>query len=422
LTSRRGTAVVCVLSCLLAAAIALSASTVGDYSVNGPVAGDNAAPAINALLHLHLGRVVALQPLMGLTSILLRAPAAALAHLTGAGNLWTLRAGALLCLLPAGMLVAWMIRQAEGRREICFAVIAGVVVLAGPATGTSVGIGHPEEVLASVLATGAVLAAIGAAAGWSALLLGLAVGCKPWALLAVVPVTMALPDRRLITLLRAGALAAVLSLTLPLADPGAYVHSAREVGRYHFTDLLSWWWSVSPRFPMPPHATVAPLVRLLPFGLTRSSAMSSGLLLIVAALALLALRARKQGQPIDALAMLALLGLARCVIDPLPLEYNFVALLFPLAAWEVVVLRRAPAALMSATFALMMISGGGLAIGSANTYLIGSLSPRGLNTLSLAWTAALAAYLAGQVFRRASRVERPPLRVSPAGALTAGSH
>ncbi len=45
----------------------------------GQVNGDNAGPALNALAHGHLAAMVRSQPLMGLTSILLRAPMVALA-------------------------------------------------------------------------------------------------------------------------------------------------------------------------------------------------------------------------------------------------------------------------------------------------------------------------------------------------------
>ena len=54
--------------------------------------------------------------------------------------------------------------------------------------------GHPEELLGAALCAGAVLAAAARPLELAGVLLGLAVANKAWALLAVGPVLLALPD------------------------------------------------------------------------------------------------------------------------------------------------------------------------------------------------------------------------------------
>src|SRR5438045_6712180 len=88
----------------LVAQLALSSPTAGDYSSRAPVAGDNAGPAIDALIHGHLSSFIAHQPLMGLASIILRAPLAGLAEMLGGGSRLVYGLGALACLLPAVLL------------------------------------------------------------------------------------------------------------------------------------------------------------------------------------------------------------------------------------------------------------------------------------------------------------------------------
>src|ERR1700676_3142606 len=88
--------------CLLAALIAWSTPTSGDYWPGGQVLGDsNPAPAIEALAHGHLGAFVANQPVMGLVSLLLRLPAAAVAHAKPGHPLLEYRLGVVLCLSSA---------------------------------------------------------------------------------------------------------------------------------------------------------------------------------------------------------------------------------------------------------------------------------------------------------------------------------
>jgi hypothetical protein len=354
----------------------------GDYNLHGAVAGDNAGPAINALIHGDLSTFIARQPLMGMTSILIRLPAAALAAVMHASPLGAYRWGALACLLPGGVLSGWMVHQAgPSTTARLAALLAAASVLASPAASEAVGIGHPEEILASVLATGAVLAATTRHHRSAAVLLGLAIGTKQWALLAAGPVLLALRHQRLKTATVAGSVGALLTVAAPLAGPSAFAQAGAAVGSGHFTDPFSVWWSVGARMSRTPGAVVVSAHRL-PFGLTRSAAAAIALGVAIAVLVLIDLRRRTRSRDVDALALLALLGLLRCVADPVPLQYNFVDLLIPLAVWEAVRLRRLPVTAYVAMGVVWLTAGGAI-----------QAAPSVLSVLSLAFAVTLGSYL-----------------------------
>ncbi|MEA2159122.1 MAG: hypothetical protein QOD66_1502 [Solirubrobacteraceae bacterium] len=369
--------------------LTLTLAGTGDYSSGRPVAGDNAGPAIDALIHGHISTFVSHQPLMGLTSLLLRAPFTGAAQLLGGGSRLAYGLGALACLLPLVLLAAWMVGQANTAQRRCASIIAAGVVLVGPATVEAVNIGHPEEVLAATLATIAVLAAVRGRTGWAWVMLGLAVGTKQWALLAAPCVALALPEHRLATMVKAGVLALALSATLPLADPAAFASADSVVGGIGFADPYSLWWPVGPSLAIPAHAAFAPTAHLLPFGLTRSVAAAFGLVIALGAVWVYWSRGGRSSR-LEPLALLALCGLVRCVTDPDPLQYNFVALLIPLAAWEAVELRRMPLATALATGATALLAGGSVALNAGG----GALTPAVLSALSIAWTLILGCYLA----------------------------
>ena len=121
-------------------------------------------------------------------------------------------------------------------------ILAALLVLAGPATIDAVTVGHPEEVLAITLATAAVLAGLADRPLVAAVLLGLAVGTKPWALLAAAPVAVAVPERRLRTLVTAGLVALPCVAILPLANPAAFADAGSGVGALHLVNPSSLWW------------------------------------------------------------------------------------------------------------------------------------------------------------------------------------
>lgn len=312
-----------------ACATALSAETLGDY-------GAEAAPSLEALARGDLaGFTHASAPYAG--SFTLRAPFVALAGLLGGGPLAIYRLGSLPCLL-AGAALALVIAQMGatlGRRPLERWIAAGLIV-AAPATLALMHMGHPEEVLASALAVGAVLWAPTrpVAAG---VLLGLAVASKSWALIAVGPVLLAAAGGRPLLMTAAGAAGVaafapfvagapqqLLELTTGSTATGHLwgtfqlfypLGSSHEVwvsggaSGGHFTSS-----------PMKPHALIAGLAHPL-------------IVLASAGLTLLAAARGRRGR-VDALALLALCALLRCVLDPWNFGYYILPCVFALAAWE----------------------------------------------------------------------------------------
>lgn len=298
----------------------------------------DAGPAVSALLAGDLAGYLAAQPLMGSFSVLLRAPFGALAELLGGGALDVYRAGAFPCLLAAGAVGAWlavrMARRGEGRLAV--ALVAGLAVL-NPATFEALRAGHPEEPLGAALCVAAVLAGLGGRAGWAGVLLGLALATKQWALLAVVPVLVAVaPGARLRTALVAGALAAALTLPLLAAHPGDFVSTQAEAASTpsQLSPASAWWpaYSVHYRevFDGVEDRTLG--IYYLPGVLGR---VPHPLIVALALpLGLLYLRRRGARPAHDALGLLALLLLLRCLLDPVNNLYYHVPFLLALLAWE----------------------------------------------------------------------------------------
>jgi hypothetical protein len=374
------------------AQVALSTKAMGDYVPGGPTLGDNAAPGLRFLLHGDLAGYAAHQPAIGLTSMLLRLPFAAAAGAFGGGELVSYRVGALACLIPLAFLAGWLAARQGGRGRLA-GVTAGLLLVLSPVLSDAVSIGHPESVLTAVLATSAVLAAVAGRSRWAAVLLGLAVGSKPWGLIAVVPVLIALPGRRLSVGMIAGGIAAILTLAMPLADPGGFASALHGEGQTNLVNPLSLWWPVSSSF----HLSGGPIAaaRLLPFGLSR--AQSSIVLLVLIAPPVLAALASalQRGLSIDPLALLVLLALIRCACDSTHLDYYYLALLVPLAAWEAVSLRRPPT--------LAALATAGVALIPAADALH---HPTMLWAVSLGFTLFLGTYLASHALGRGTIVAR----------------
>lgn len=386
------------LGSLTAVCVAITTATTGDYNAHGAVAGDNAGPALAALSHGDISAFIALQPLMGLTSLLLRLPFVWIGALLHSSALDIFRAGAAACLLPAGALCAWIVaKRTRSRIGATAAVVAAALILCSPSTRDAVAIGHPEEVLAATLTTGAVLAAAADLDLAAGLLLGLAVGTKQWALLGAVPVLIASSAPRIRMIVVAGATGLLLTASAPLADPGAFSRASAGVGGGHIADPFSIWWGFGSPSRVGAGAGAPVTAHTLPFGLTRTDASAVTLAIGLAALALAGARRRIWKGPADALALLALLGLIRCLADPVPLQYNFVEVIIPLAVWEVIARRRLPLAAALAVCAAWLTAGGAL---HADWRLV--------NALSVSWVILMAAYLAYSVFyARAPEARKP---------------
>lgn len=385
-----------VLSACAGAAWAVHGITVsGDYQPGRAVLGDNAAPAVDALAHGHLALVPAVQPLMGLVSLLWRAPFAGIGVRLGAGPQLIYQLGVLACLLPALGLLLWLVSRTRSVRDVVAVAAAGGLILAGPATLQALRLGHPEEILAGVLGAAAVVAAGRGRRAWAAAWLGLAIGTKPWAALAAPCVLLAAPVARRGIAIAAAAVAAPAVALLPVVDPASFHAAEHVIGGQTVATFPSLWWTIT-----------GPPVHGLPFSLSRSDIAAVAIPLAVGAI--WAYGRRLGGgrlAPLDGLALLALLSLLRCLVDPAPDYYYYVPVVVALAAWEAGTLRRLPilTAVASATLYLFMND----VNAAGDTAVV-------LGVLNLVWTCgtiALAVHLLRHVFRSeqpAPRTARQP--------------
>jgi len=384
---RRSTLLGCattILGVAMLVHVVLSIRTMGDYAPGGPTVGDNAAPAIDALLHGDVAGYVAHQPAVGLTSILLRLPFTGISHVLGGGALFGYQLGAIACLIPLALLAAWLV-MAPAAQPRAPRMIAALLLLLNPVIRNAVASGHPEDVLTGVLAIAAVLAAAGGRQRRAAILLGLAVSSKPWGLIALAPVLVALPEKRIHTAVLAGGIAFTLAALPPLADPAAFARALHGEGSTNLVNPLSFWWPLSSSFHLPT-GQIAP-ARLLPLGLSRSQASMVLLSISLVVILMAGGKALRRGETVHPLGLLVLLALTRCACDSTHLGYYYLALLMPLIAWETVSLARVP--LMGAAVTL-------------GVYLIPSADalgdPTALWALSTAATLMLGVYVAYRAF------------------------
>jgi hypothetical protein len=177
--------------------------TLNDYS-------SEAALPLAALLHGHILKFLQTAPSYG-PSLELRAPFALIASLANGSKLLIYRYSALPCLLALAALGAWIATRlrAAGRSRLTAALTLAVCFV-NPLTYYAMKIGHPEEVLGAVLCVVAVVAALRGHVNWAGILLGLAIANKEWALVAIGPVLLALPAKRIHTLLIAAGVTGLL--------------------------------------------------------------------------------------------------------------------------------------------------------------------------------------------------------------------
>ncbi|MGH2979876.1 MAG: glycosyltransferase 87 family protein [Solirubrobacterales bacterium] len=314
---------------VVATLLSLLNSSTGDYP-------SDAGPTIRALLDGDLGAAIASQPLMGSLSVLVRLPFAAVAELTGGGELLAYQLGSIPCVAAAGVLglaiARWMERRGAGR-VACIATVAFSMV--NPLTREALALGHPEELLGGALCAGAVLAALRGHSGRAGVLLGLALATKQWALIAVLPALAAVPAQRLRLAACAGAVAAVLTLPLIAGNLSGFSETTQQAA-----------WggqSVNPWNLLWPLADSQDRVisiggdervvsvRVLPLWLAH---LMHPLIVALALPLTAAWWFSRRRTPDDALALLALLFLLRSLLDPVNNVYYHVPFLLSLTAWE----------------------------------------------------------------------------------------
>ncbi len=418
------------LCAFLAGAATATMAWLGLYGFVWSDYDEEARPAFDALTHGHVAEFLRLAPAYG-GSLVERAPFALLPSVWGGGELAVYRTVAIPCLLAAAVLGVWLVAQmrSQGRTTLARAVTLGLCV-ANPVTLYALEIGHPEELLGACLCVAAVLLASRERWVWAGVLLGLAIANKEWALLALGPVLLALPARRRpACLASAGALAAAVLGPLALVGSGGFVAGTRALASASGEIFQPWqlWWF----FGTPNHvAAPSGASRTVPIGASLSthphwriaptwiSGVPHPLILAVGvglagAVWLQRRRARGSGRlgEREAMLLLALAMLLRCLLDDWDVLYYLLPFLFAVLAWEARS-RRPPVLALSST-ALAWLS---------FQWLPEHASPDAQAAFFLAWALPLAGLLGLALFKPGALFERDKLlgqAREPLGAVLA---
>jgi hypothetical protein len=236
-----------------------------------------------------------------------------------------------LSALPGLVAMAWLaVGLAQHARDAGLKGWPLVLVLTagGPLVLRAVIDGHPEDLLATAAAVGAVLAARGRKPTAAALLLVAAVVAKQWAVLAVGPALLAAPTgHRRLALVAGAGIFAVLAGQM-LVHPMARGALTTTGDLFHPQQI---WWpfgiDAPASFTSAGHGVKTSPAWLRP--------ISHPLIVAIALPLCLAWWRRPHRSLDDALALLALLFLLRCLLDPWNLGYYHLPLVTALIAWEV---------------------------------------------------------------------------------------
>ena len=357
----------------------------------------DASAAIDALARGDVRGYLDQRALMGSFSLLLRAPFVALVFEEDVNVVYY--AGVLPC-FAAVMALAVVLRRrmtALGKPAAAVTLVT-VVALLNPGIVRSIHWGHPEELLGGVLCAGAVLAAARGRSPLAGLLLGLAITTKQWALIAVVPVLLAATERRVVLALVAGTLTVALTAPSMMAAPATFVsvHKVAVQASGPIGPANLWWPVSSPRTAAERAGNSPGFAYEIPAWLARLTHP----MIVLAALPLgwLFWRRRAGRAPEDALGLLALLLLVRCLLDPWNNDYYHAPFLLALLAWEAVARSGWPRLTLLAAVALASTFPA-----SAMTFTELSAAGPLLGVTYLGWAIPLAGWLAIGVFAPATR-------------------
>jgi glycosyl transferase family 87 len=297
---------------------------------------------IDALVRGDWKEFFANQPLMGSLSLFLRAPFVAPVFDSSVPTVYWV--GALPCVLALLALAIWLLREMQRRgRSDAEQAMAGAVLILSPLSVRALHWGHPEELLGAALCVGAVIVASRGRGILAGLLLGCAIATKQWAVLAALPALVAAPAPSRVKLVGASAVVAV-AFTAPMliGNPDRFMLVQTAASSADPQYVLDG----SGGSPLP-GSHVTPNNVYLPFAFTHEADLGTiylqspvigrlahPLIILIALPLTLLLWRRRQGQPSvrEALLLLALLFLARCVFDPMSLDYYHVPFLVALGA------------------------------------------------------------------------------------------
>jgi hypothetical protein len=356
---------------------------------------EEASAAMRALIAGDVHGFLSQVPVYG-GSLVLRAPFAGAVAALGGGELAVYRAVSIPCLVAVALLGLVLVHRMDtgGRSTRARALVLGLC-LANPITLRALELGHPEELLCAALAIGAVIAAVDRRTILAAVLLGLAIATKSWAVLAIGPVLLALPARRLLALGIAGALTlavlAPIMLAVPSASHGGLVKTATATG-YIFVPWQAFWFLGESH-----HIVIGGYGIPKPWGYRTPPEWLSPLTHPLIAFLVVPLslawahvhRAAARLGSEHVLLLLALLLLLRCVLDPWNTIYYELPFLLALLSWEALCRpERLPLAALAAS-ALVWFT-----FETAPKWL----SPDMQSLLFVAWALPLAASMARTAF------------------------
>ncbi len=326
--------------------LALTVPSMGDWP-------QDAGRAVLPLAHGDVGRYLSQHVGMGPVATLVQAPFAAL---TDGDGLSAYRWACFPCLLIAGIVGLYLasIARRRGVSRLGQVLIAGLFVV-NPLTVEALQWGHPEEILTAALAVAAVAAASEGKSRRAALLLGLALASKQWALIAILPTLMALPGRRVRTGCLALAVAAALMLPGIAAAPQSFTNT--QAGSAHTKGVVtpwSGWYAISTlktEVVGEGEATMTVQVHRPP---PLVGAISRPLIVLLAFAVPIAFGLRRRSFALsgaDAMALLALLALLRCFLDPVDNVYYHAPLLLAVIGWDALSCKGLPLRALLATAA-----------------------------------------------------------------------
>lgn len=314
------TAVLAVVALTLRAAIGMEPGL--DYFTD-------ASQAIDLLATGNIDGFLKIQPLMGSFSLIVRAPVVRAVLYEDIGTVYYAGSAPLLA---GAVVLGFALRRSLERAGEGPAVqwlVAGLAIF-NPLTFRALHWGHPEEVLGGALCVGAVLAALRDRELAAAILLGLALATKQWALLAVLPVLLAASSRHVTILLVAGAIAAAFTLPGVIATPEAFQsvsqNAAFQEGSGGIATPYNVFWPSGSREPTPEGDRYFVPVWV--------ATISHPLIVLIAVPLAFALWRRPERRRDDALLLLALLFLLRCVLDTWNIDYYAVPFVLALLGWE----------------------------------------------------------------------------------------
>jgi hypothetical protein len=341
----------------LAVGMCMHYGSLGDYKFD-------AAPAFEALALGRLHEFFTSDALMGPFALLARAPFVLAANLGEASVLDRYRWGAVACLLASVVLavvVARAMRRAGQPAYVC--VVVAVLLVANPIVVKALRFGHPEEILGAALCTGAMLAAMGRRGILAAILFGLALTTKQWALVIVGPILLAMLVHRLPRWrFAAGLLVTCLAVAAPffLSDPGRFVDAQNRAGTIPVTNWqpaspYSVWYPVTPakdvRIRPVDGRSVISVRPVPPFvaGIAKKLIVISALLLTIPLIV-----RRRRLSATDPLLCLAFVLLLRCMLDPFDNAYYHLPFLYAFLAWESLTVRGVPVVSLFVSFAFVL--------------------------------------------------------------------